>query len=97
MQMELIKSKGVCEVGLRDAPAHVRIFVTVLLWILIMWLFTIGYPGFVPIAKFIIVIIILPYAMVEWLKEKQVITRYLLAYRLVALTVGALIWHYLIR
>lgn len=97
MEVELSIKKGVCKVGFRNAPAQVRIFLAVILWIFILWLFTIGNPGFTPIAKFIISIFVLPYAVVEWLKAKHVLTKYLPASRLVAAAMGALIWYYYIR
>ena len=94
--MELGIKKGVCKVGLA-LSANVRIFLAVILWTFILLLFTIGNPGFVPVAKFIIVVIILPYAIVECLKGNHVITKYILASRFVALGVGTFIWYYLIR
>ncbi|MEW5953121.1 MAG: hypothetical protein AB1815_05115 [Bacillota bacterium] len=83
--------------GLSNASGQTRILLAVLLWILILWLFTIGHPGFVPIAKFMIVVIILPYALVEWLKEKQLITKYLLVFRIAGLLLGGMVWYYLVR
>lgn len=97
MEVELSIKKGVCKVGFRNAPVHVRIFMAVILWTFILWLFTIGNPGFIPIAKFIIIVIVIPCAVVEWLKGKQVITKYLPASWFIAIAMGALIWHYIIR
>lgn len=83
--------------GLSNSKGQVRILLAVLVWVFILWLFTIGNPGFLPIAKFIIAVFVIPYALVEWAKEKQWLTKHFPVARIVGLLLGGVVWHFFIR
>lgn len=77
----------------QQLPGPVRIALAILLWSLILWLFTLGHAGFVPVARMIFLVFVMPYAIAEWLKMKNLLSGKKLDYARVALIVcAAVIW-----
>lgn len=80
--------------GFRDWPSHTRIAASVLAWGVILWFFTLGNPSLITVAKFVFIVLILPSALVELLKDKDLVTgisRVVLQFMLIGIT-GAL-WY----
>lgn len=46
----------------------------ILIWALLLWFLSINNPGFLPIARAIFMVLILPVAVAEWMKMKGLVS-----------------------
>lgn len=77
----------------RNLPGPVLISLAIIAWAVVLWLFTIGYPGMKPVAHFIFTVLVLPNAIVEWLKIKNLLTnKVVLPTRLLIIAIFAVLW-----
>ncbi len=81
--------------GFRDMPGPARVFLGMVAWAVVLWVFTLGNPSFVPAAKFLFMVLVLPNGVAEWLKDKGIFTGSINVYIRIALIIGAgLIWYF---
>lgn len=81
--------------GIRDMPGPARVFLGMVAWGVILWVFTLGNPSFVPVAKFLFIVLVLPNAIIEWLKDKNVVKSSVSFYARLALIAGAaVLWYF---
>jgi len=84
--------------GIRDWPGPARIFLSMAAWGGILWVFTLGNPSFIPAAKFLFIVLVLPNGITEWLKDKNIVKDSFSLYIRVALIIGAgMLWYYYYR
>jgi hypothetical protein len=84
--------------GFRDMPGPVRVFWGMVAWAVILWLFTLGNPSFIPAAKFLFIVLVLPNGLAEWLKDKGVTNSSTSIFARIILMIGAgLIWYFYYR
>lgn len=80
--------------GMRDMPGPARIFLSMLGWGVILWLFTLHNRDFIPVAKFLFIVLVIPNAIIEWLKDKNIIKAPAGFYTRLILVIGAgVIWY----
>lgn len=79
----------------RKIPGPALIALGIFAWALILWLFTLGNPGFVPAARFIFMVLVIPVAMVEWMKMKGIMKKplLLLPLRLALMAAALAVWY----
>lgn len=76
----------------------VRITLAMVLWAVILWLFSYGHPKLVPVAKAIFVVFVIPQGLVEWLKYKGMVSEKASPSAKVAgMAAFALLWFYFIQ
>ncbi|HHW42924.1 hypothetical protein GFC01_15860 [Desulfofundulus thermobenzoicus] len=79
--------------SLRNLPGPALLALVILAWAVILWVFTLGYPGFVPVARFIFWVLVVPAALAEWLRMKGFIRgRMVTLARLGFIILAALLW-----
>lgn len=84
--------------GFRDLPGPARVFLAMFAWGVILWLFTLGNPSFVPVAKFLFIVLVIPNGMVEWLRDKNIIKdSFSLYVRIAFVIAGGIIWYFYYR
>lgn len=84
--------------GLQDLPGPAKVFVGMFMWGVILWLFTLNNPSFVPIAKFLFLVLVVPNGVVEWLKDKNIVRGRLVLFTRLALVIAAgVIWYFYYR
>jgi hypothetical protein len=84
--------------GFRDMPGPVRVFWGMVAWAVILWLFTLGNPSFIPVAKFLFIVLVLPNGLAEWLKDKGIINNSTSIYARIILMIGAgFVWYFYYR
>ncbi|MFZ5643163.1 MAG: hypothetical protein ACOY46_06205 [Bacillota bacterium] len=66
----------------------------IIAWAVILWFFTINNPSFVPVARMIFIIGVIPLAVAEWLKMKGIVSGKLLTPLKVVLILGAFAYWY---
>ncbi|SHI45826.1 hypothetical protein [Desulfofundulus thermosubterraneus] len=77
----------------RNLPGPAKLALAIMAWALILWVFTLGYPAFAPVARFIFGALVLPCALAEWLKMKGVVTgRAVSVLRMVLIAFAVLLW-----
>lgn len=70
----------------------------ILAWALLLWFFSINNPSFLPIARAIFIVLILPQAVTEWIKMKALIGPDKISYLRWGLSVVALAaWYFMVR
>lgn len=73
----------------------VRITMAMVLWGLILWLFTLGDSGLLPLIRAIFIIFIIPTGLVEWLKYKGIVKNEAAAVVKVIAMIGAgAVWYF---
>lgn len=78
----------------RRLPGPVRIALGILAWALVLWVLTLGHSSFVPVAKFIFIVLVVPMAVVEWIKMKGLLKETQLpAARVLMFMAAGLIWY----
>ncbi|GBF34041.1 hypothetical protein DCCM_3152 [Desulfocucumis palustris] len=78
----------------KKIPGPALIALGILAWAIILWLFTLGNPGFVPAARFIFIVLVIPLAAAEWLKMKGIVKKpLLLPVRLLLIAAAAVFWY----
>ncbi|RKO66475.1 hypothetical protein [Desulfofundulus salinus] len=77
----------------RNLPGPSKLALAILAWALILWVFTLGYPAFAPVARFIFGVLVLPCALAEWLKMKKMVAgRAVSVLRLTLIAFAVLLW-----
>ncbi|MDK2887235.1 MAG: hypothetical protein PWP72_112 [Thermoanaerobacter sp.] len=77
----------------RNLPGPVKLALAILAWALILWIFTLGYPAFRPLARLSFGVLILPCAVVEWMKMKGLVQgRATIVLRTALIALAAVIW-----
>ncbi len=75
-------------------PGPALIALGILAWALVLWIFTLGNPSFVPVARLIFMVLVLPMATVEWLRIKGLLKKQLiLPVRLLIIAAALAIWY----
>ncbi|KJS16394.1 MAG: hypothetical protein VR69_09470 [Peptococcaceae bacterium BRH_c4b] len=75
-------------------PGPALIALGILAWALVLWIFTLGNPSFVPVARFIFMVLVLPMAAAEWLRIKGLLKKQLiLPVRLLIIATALAIWY----
>ena len=78
----------------RKIPGPALISLAIMAWALILWVFTLGHPSFVPVARLIFIVFVIPIAVVEWLKMKGILKdKAILPVRLGIIILAAVIWY----
>ncbi|MGB9802921.1 hypothetical protein [Desulfofundulus sp.] len=57
----------------RNLPGPAKLALGILAWAFVLWVFILGYPALAPVARFIFGVLVLPCALVEWLKMKRMV------------------------
>ncbi len=77
----------------RNLPGPAKLALAILAWAVILWVFTLGYPGFAPVARFIFWALVVPCALAEWLRIKGIVAgRTVGILRLVLIAFAVLLW-----
>lgn len=78
----------------KKLPGPALIALGILAWALVLWIFTLGNPSFVPMARSIFVVLVLPMAAAEWLRIKGLLKKQLiLPARLLIIAAALAIWY----
>lgn len=78
----------------KKLPGPALIALGILAWALVLWIFTLGNPSFVPMARFIFMVLVLPMAVAEWLRIKGLLKKQLiLPARLLIIAAALAIWY----
>lgn len=81
----------------RKLQGPALIAAAILAWALLLWFFSINNPSFLPIARAIFIVLILPQAVTEWMKMKGLISPDKISYVRWGLSVVALAAWYLMN
>lgn len=57
----------------KRTPGPALIASAILAWALILWFLSINNPNFVPIARALFIVLIMPIAVAEWIKMKKLV------------------------
>ena len=78
----------------KKLPGPALIALAILAWTLVLWIFTLGNPSFVPVARFIFMVLVLPLAAVEWLRMKGLLkNQFILPARIFIIAVALAVWY----
>lgn len=78
----------------RKLPGQARIALGILAWALILWILTLGHSSLVPVARFIFIVLVIPLAVVEWIKMKGLLkVSHLPAARVILFFAAGLVWY----
>ncbi|MCL5056500.1 MAG: hypothetical protein M1130_00585 [Actinobacteria bacterium] len=70
----------------------------ILAWAGLLWFLTINNPGFVPAARAIFIVVIVPLAAVEWIKMKGIISEgKIIPVKIVFIAAGMVVWYFWLR
>ncbi|AEG15896.1 hypothetical protein Desku_2361 [Desulfofundulus kuznetsovii DSM 6115] len=77
----------------RNLPGPAKLALAIIAWALILWVLTLGYPAFTPVARFIFGVLVLPCALAEWLRMKGMVAgRAVSVLRLLFIAFAVLLW-----
>ncbi len=73
----------------------IRITLAIAMWALILWVLTLNIPSFLPIARAIFIVFVIPSGLVEWLKYKGLVgkSRSMMV-KIAFMVAAALIWYW---
>lgn len=78
----------------RKLPGPAKIALGILAWALVLWVLTLGHSSFVPVARFIFIVLVIPLAVIEWIKMKGLLKEsYIPTARLVLFMMAGTIWY----
>ena len=70
----------------------------IIAWAVLLWFFTINNPSFVPVAKLIFIVLVIPLAAAEWIKIKGFVSAEKLFFVKISLILaGAALWYFKLR
>lgn len=78
----------------KKLPGPALVALGILAWALVLWIFTLGNPSFVPVARFIFVVLVLPLAVAEWLRVKGLLKNpFIQPARLLIIAIALAVWY----
>ncbi|MFZ5650819.1 MAG: hypothetical protein ACOY4I_08190 [Bacillota bacterium] len=78
----------------RRTPGPALIAAAILTWALVLWFLSINNPSFVPVARAVFFVLVVPMAVAEWIKMKKLVREDRVFYLRWGLSVAALvIWY----
>ncbi|MFZ5596675.1 MAG: hypothetical protein ACOY31_06645 [Bacillota bacterium] len=79
----------------KKIPGPALIGIAILTWAFILWFLTINNPSFVPVARLIFMVLIVPVALGEWLKMKGMVSSKMdLPVKVVLMAAALAAWFY---
>lgn len=70
----------------------------ILAWAGLLWFFTINNPGFVPAARAIFIVLVVPLAAAEWVKMKGIISEgKIIPLKIILIAAGMAAWYFYLR